>query len=78
MEWKQLNEEVDEEILEEEVPVEAVDVTDRSGYVAVVGISFDKFGARVEAGDSIPSEYLQEDQIFNWLKTKKGAIKLKR
>lgn len=70
MEWE-FNKEA-----EEELPLEAATHPTRAGYVAVVGISFDRYSARVEAGDSIPPEYLVDDLIFDWLLNTKGAIRL--
>ncbi len=59
------------------LPLEAAANPGRAGYVAVVGISFDKFKARVEPGDDIPPEYLVDDEVFEWLRGPRGAIKLK-
>ena len=60
---------------EEELPLEVASHPTRTGYTAVVGISFDRYNARVEAGEEIPPEYLVDDFIFDWLLNTKGVIK---
>lgn len=81
MTWKYKDEEDLEVTLEEDkevLPLEAGTVTGRTGYVAVMGITFDKHnGVRIEAGEDVPPEFLEDDFVFNWLSGKRNAIKLK-
>ena len=49
---------------------------EKKRYVAVVGVSLDKFGKRFRPGDEIPLEYLEDpDVAFDWLLNKRKAIK---
>ncbi|MHA2046601.1 MAG: hypothetical protein ACW99G_17575 [Candidatus Thorarchaeota archaeon] len=73
--WKKYEDFTDEdlEVLEEEDLV--VEASSTKRYIAVKGISLDKFKARFRPGDEIPLEYLQDpDVAFEWLLNKK-AIK---
>lgn len=62
-----------EDILAVEKPIE---IKPKKRYIAVVGISLDKFGKRFKPGAEIPLEMLEDpDVAFDWLLSRRKAIK---
>lgn len=58
---------------EEEEPTAA---PPKKRYVAVVGVTLDKYKARFRPGDEIPLEYLEDPEVaFYWLLYERKAIK---
>jgi hypothetical protein len=58
---------------EDDSPVEEK-VVDAKNYIAHKGIAHDKYDLRVKPGEIVPSEFLEDEEVLQWLLTKR-AIK---